>query len=252
MTASHYKKIISVILVAASIMNTYSIKISKNSEQSFLLNARMIRNFASAITCGFSLFLFEFPANCNADTPPNPPQLFGLKKGRLLPCKAISNCISTSSVNSVEKYSRPWEFDKPADEEFAQIIQVLETDPYLKIAEKDPANYYVRAEAKSATPPTGTDDIELLLNSKDNIITYRSNSREVIMAGTQLIGDGGSNRNRLTSIQRKLNVREMGMNDDVEQYIRKTDQLGFLQRIAAASQPNEINFVDNSVPEKVE
>eukprot|EP00597_Dinobryon_sp_UTEXLB2267_P008615 CAMPEP_0170084492 /NCGR_PEP_ID=MMETSP0019_2-20121128/19681_1 /TAXON_ID=98059 /ORGANISM="Dinobryon sp., Strain UTEXLB2267" /LENGTH=217 /DNA_ID=CAMNT_0010300619 /DNA_START=92 /DNA_END=745 /DNA_ORIENTATION=+ len=176
--------------------------------------------------------------------------LYGLKKGRLLPCKAKSNCISTSSVTSVEKYSRPWEFTNPPIEEFQQIVKVLEDDPYLKVADKDDSKFYIRAEAKSAVPPTGIDDIELLLNDKDNIITYRSNSRDVVMAGSQVLGDAGSNRNRLDSIKRKLAVKEMGMTEDTEVFLKKNDQLSIFQRISAASQPSDINFVDNSVPEE--
>ena len=187
-----------------------------------------------------------------ADTTVAQPQLFGLKQGRLLACKARSNCISTSSVNSLEKYSRPWEFEKPVEEEFSEILNVLKSDPYLKVADQDASLFYVRAEAKSAVPPTGTDDIELLLNGKDKIITYRSNSRELVTAGTQVIGDAGSNRNRLDSIKRKLGVNDMGMNADAEQFIRKTEQLSIFQQIAAASKPNDINFLDNSVPETQE
>lgn len=179
---------------------------------------------------------------------PNQVKVYGLKKGRLLPCTSKSNCISTSSINSVEKYSRPWEFSTSPTEEYRQIVSVIDSDPYLSIAEKDEANLYVRAEAKSAVPPTGIDDIELLINSKDKLITYRSNSRDVLMAGSQVIGDGGSNRNRLNSIKLKLKVEEMGLNDEAESYIRKGDQLTIFERMAAASQPNEINFLDNSVP----
>lgn len=196
-----------------------------------------------------SSFLSIEPVLADTTTVEQPQQIFGLKQGRLLPCKARSNCISTSSVNSLEKYSRPWEFVKPVEEEYSEILNVLKSDQYLKVADQDSLQFYVRAEAKSAVPPTGTDDIELLLNGKDKIITYRSNSRELVTAGSQVIGDAGSNRNRLDSIKRKLGVSDMGMTADAEQYIRKTEQLSIFQQIAAASKPDEINFLDNSVPD---
>jgi len=49
-------------------------------------------------------------------------------------------------------------------------------------------------------PPSGTDDVEFLVNKLDSIIAYRSNSREVVMAGSNNIPDGGSNKNRLLSM----------------------------------------------------
>jgi uncharacterized protein (DUF1499 family) len=134
------------------------------------------------------------------------------------------------------------------EEEYSEILNVLKSDPYLKVADQDSSQFYIRAEAKSAVPPTGTDDIELLLNGKDKIITYRSNSREVVTAGSQVIGDAGSNRNRLDSIKKKVGVSDMGMTTDAEQYIRKKEQLSIFQQIAAASKPDDINFLDNSVP----
>ena len=51
---------------------------------------------------------------------------------------------------------------------------------------------YMRAEAKSAVPPSGIDDIELFVNELDHIITYRSNSRDVVMAGASVVPDSGS------------------------------------------------------------
>jgi uncharacterized protein (DUF1499 family) len=202
------------------------------------LNNRII--FSSILISSF----INFPCIA-ADT-----QINGLKNDRLLPCKAVSNCISTSSVNSVEKYSRPWEFiQATADEEFDIAQKIIQEDKYLKLVDVDKDKGYLRAEAKSAVPPSGIDDIEVLINKKDKIITYRSNSREVIAAGSEIIGDGGSNKNRLVSLRGKLGVKEMGLDDETEQFIKKENSLNFLQKISAASKPSEINFLDNSVPE---
>ncbi len=113
----------------------------------------------------------------------------------MLQCKAVSNCISTSSVNSVDKYSSPWVFEDDIESDFQKLTKILEDDKYLKLIELIPDKLYLRAEAKSAVPPTGTDDIEILINPLDKIITYRSNSREVNQLPTTLqpVGDGGSN-----------------------------------------------------------
>lgn len=176
-------------------------------------------------------------------------QINGLKKGRLLPCKTISNCISTSSINSIEKYGRPWTFENDPKSEFNAIIEAIKSDSFLKIVDTNDDILYIRAEAKSAVPPSGIDDIEFLVNGLDKIIAYRSNSRETLMAGTQLIGDGGSNRNRLESIKRKLGVSEMKVADDADDYFHSEETMQLFDKMMQMSQPNAINFVDNSVPE---
>lgn len=174
---------------------------------------------------------------------------YGLIKGRVQKCKTLSNCISTSSVNSLDKYSRPWEFTGDGDKMYSDLIKVVSDDPYLKLADKDDSLHYLRAEAKSAVPPTGTDDLEFIVNSADHIITYRTNSRDVIVAGVDnVISDAGSNRNRLENIRRKLGVGEMGMTSDVESYMRENEKIPFFQKMQAASMPNELNFLDNKTP----
>ena len=174
---------------------------------------------------------------------------YGLKKGRLLPCKSESNCISSSSIKSYEKYGRPWSFAGEPDAQFEKLVRTIQSDPYLRLVENDPAAKYARAEAKSAVPPSGVDDVEFLINGADRIITYRSNSRELVRAGMQVVGDAGSNRNRLEGIKRKLGVSEMQMDTETEAYLKETSALGLLQQMRMASEPSEINFVDNSVPE---
>lgn len=175
---------------------------------------------------------------------------YGLVNSRLLKCKQKSNCISTSSINSVDKYSLPWEFEeKSADDEFAAIVAAIKSNNYMKIATEDAEKHYVRAVAKSAVPPTGTDDIEFLVNGADKIITYRSNSRQVVSAGTGIIGDGGSNRNRLNAIQSKIRAKSMRQASEFENEYssRKADNLNFIYENfniqAAAQEPSEINFI---------
>ena len=189
----------------------------------------------------------------HAENPPATEKLYGLKKDRLLPCKTKSNCISSSSISSLEHYGRPWSFSATdGDGEFKKITSALKavTEFPLKVVEVDESKRYVRVETKSAIPITGIDDIEFLVNSLDNIITYRSNSREVIMAGPENVGDGGSNKNRLEVIRRKLGVTEMGMNDEAEDFMKANEKLSIFDRMNMASQPNEINFLDNKVPSK--
>ena len=177
--------------------------------------------------------------------------LYGLKKDRLLPCRSRSKCISSSSINSREKYGRPWSFDdaKPGKNQFEEIKTALNDIAYLNVKDVNDDKLYIRAEAKSAVPPSGIDDIELFVNELDHIITYRSNSRDVVMAGASVVPDGGSNRNRLSAIQRKLNLKEMSLNPEVEEMLgAKPDFFSYQKR---AQSPSDINFLDNSVPDKV-
>ena len=175
--------------------------------------------------------------------------LYGLRKDSLLKCKTFSNCISSSSIQSIDKYGRPWAFssDKSGKEEFQDIRKVLEAQEYLKVADINEDKLYIRATAKSAVPPSGTDDVEFLVNGLDHIITYRSNSREVIMAGTNNVPDGGSNRNRLSTVQRALGVKEMSVNAEAEAYFDTKPDFFTYQK--QASKPSAINFIDNSVPD---
>lgn len=176
---------------------------------------------------------------------------YGIVKGRLLKCKTQSNCISSTSVNSVEKYGRPWEYSTTADDVFNRISTLIQTDKSLdlKLVEQDKTQNYIRAEGKSAFPPNGVDDVEFQVKDADKIVSYRSNSRDAIKAGTQLIPDGGANKNRMMTMRKKLALREMDMSDETEQFIKREENLLYFQRLRENSLPNEINFIDNSVPD---
>ena len=182
-------------------------------------------------------------------------QQYGLKKGRLLVCKQKSNCISSSSITSLDgKYGIPWTYNKDAKDEYNELVNIVKSNKLLKLIDINDDNYYIHAEAKSAVPPTGIDDIEFLLNPIDKIITYRSNSRDLIYAGTDPLPDGGSNKNRLEEIKRALGVKEMSTNvndedDEDMKYIKEFDNMNFITKMQVLSQPNAINFEDNSVPE---
>lgn len=70
------------------------------------------------------------------------------------------------------------------------------------------------------------------------------------MAGTQIVGDGGSNINRLNTIKRRLGVNEMALSEDGEQAIKDSKNIQYvdIKRMIKASEPSEINFLDNSIP----
>ena len=225
----------SFILASNIIFSTWSLDINSNI---------MRQNVASASTLLTSV-----------ESKPNE-QIYGLKKGRLLPCKMQSNCISSSSINSLEKYGRPWSFSKSPDEIYIELVKAIKSDNYLTLLtddnEKNTNNvdlkYYIHATAKSAVPPTGLDDIEFLINPLDKIITYRSNSRELLMAGFSSVPDGGSSLNRLESVRRKLGLKEMQQSTEVDDYVKTVSNMNIISQMKMMSEPNDINFIDNSVP----
>ena len=103
-------------------------------------------------------------------------RLYGLDRDdRLLKCKTNSNCISTSSVKSLEKYSAPWAFTTDAKQQFEELKRVVNKYELLKIVDQDDDKLYLRAEAKSAIPIGGIDDVEFKINALDMIIGYRTN-----------------------------------------------------------------------------
>ena len=115
----------------------------------------------------------SYPVISNAET--SQQQQYGLKKGRLLVCKQKSNCISSSSITSLDgKYGIPWTYNKDTKDVYNELVNTIKSNKLLKLVDTNDENYYVHAEAKSAVPPTGIDDIEFLLNPIDKIITYRS------------------------------------------------------------------------------
>ncbi len=198
---------------------------------------RIARN---TIATSLLIFTLNRPTGAIDGTP-----YYGMKDGSLLSCKAKSNCLSTSSVKSLDKFSPPWLYNGDVESMYNNLLKVIQSDPLFKVVETVPSTY-IHVEAKSAVPIGGTDDIEFLFNDKDKIITYRSNSREIIAAGPEILGDGGSHKNRLESIKRKINVKVSDQNEEMEEYMQEIEsKYNFIQKIQMASQPSDINFLDN-------
>jgi len=113
-----------------------------SSRLKFSLHAKDIRlipvKFLFALHVGFSLNYIE--AAVATDKP-----LYGLQNGRVLTCARQSNCLSTSSVNSIEKYARPWFYgDIGENQAWKSLLQVLSSSDLLNVAEVDDEKFYVR------------------------------------------------------------------------------------------------------------
>ena len=206
-------------------------------------------------TAATAALLSSFLANplstqAAVDTP-----LYGIVKGRLRVCPAISNCISTASFRSLDKYGKPWVYSSDTETIWTALKQELASNALFKVVETKDDIKYIHAEARSALPPTGVDDVEFLLIPEDSLVTYRSNSREVVFAGTAALGDGGSHANRLLTIRKHLKLQEMGVDAEDESFYREQQNPGFLDKLKTGfgyidSKPADINFLDNSVPLK--
>lgn len=138
---------------------------------------------------------------------------------------------------------------------------MVKENKLLTLEEADEEKLYVHITAKSSVPPTSLDDIEFLINPQDKIITYRSNSRDVVFAGTQQLSDGGSNKYRLQQLQRKLAVKDMGdYGSDVDEYFQNNNSglpfdgllpsANLFKYQSMANEPSDILFLDNK-PEAV-
>lgn len=199
-----------------------------------------LRRLAAGVGC-------SLPLLCGTPVPAAPAD-FGVVNGRLRACPQQGNCISTAAVSSLEKYGRPWVVGGGSEEAWEALQRELAANKLLTVVEKDDQTKYIRATAKSAVPPSGVDDIEFLLLPAEGLLTYRSNSREVVRLGGGVVGDGGSHLNRLRSIRSHLGLREMGSEPDED-----AGGGSFLDKLRSgfgytANGASEINFLDNSVP----
>jgi len=138
---------------------------------------------------------------------------FGLDRdSRLLGCNPSENCVSTSAVNTPGKYSEPWSYVSKSNSARQAWIALLELAKYdtlglgLKLVEADADNFYLHATSPSKIPPGSFDDLEFLFKPLDNIVLYRSSSRDALLVYPfqQPISDQNSNLNRLEKIRNEL------------------------------------------------
>jgi uncharacterized protein (DUF1499 family) len=110
--------------------------------------------------------------------------------------KGPFNCIATASVKQVDQYAPPWTFQCSADEALARLKGVVQSDSSMQLLEEAPR--YLKVKAIRGL---STDELEFLVNDKDNVVTFRSAE-----TGEPSVSDFGANRSRLDSIRKKGNV----------------------------------------------
>lgn len=122
---------------------------------------------------------------------------------RILPCnKSVSgapaNCVSTASVKQVDLYMAPWTWPEgtSAEEVVGRIKGIVDTDGTLQMVEQHDNRYFRLRAARNFN----YDEIELVVNPLDRVITFRSQQVE----GPESVSDFGANRKRLEDIRKRI------------------------------------------------
>ena len=132
-----------------------------------------------------------------APTPPRPARALpvaalGPRDGRLAPCPATPNCVSSFEVGEWAMPAIPYVGDRRATE--ARLLRVLAGTPRVKVARHD--GDYLRAEFTSRIFRF-VDDVEFLFDDAARVVRFRSASR----VGRS---DLGVNRRRMTELAARM------------------------------------------------
>jgi uncharacterized protein (DUF1499 family) len=116
----------------------------------------------------------------------------GLPEGKLAPCPASPNCISTQSVEP-KKHMPPLPYSGSREESRQVILSIVKSMPRVKVvAETD---NYIHAEFRSRIFRF-VDDVEFLFDEGEKVILFRSASRTGY-------SDLGVNRRRMQKISER-------------------------------------------------
>lgn len=124
------------------------------------------------------------------------PNNLGVKDGRLAPCPASPNCVSTTAADT-EHGIAPIAYTGETAVAHEAILALLQTDPQFTIIADTPT--YIRAEARTAVMQF-IDDVEFYFDETESLIHFRSASRLGY-------GDGGTNRQRMEEIRQMYENR---------------------------------------------
>ena len=117
-----------------------------------------------------------------------------------------TNCVSTASVRQLDQYLPPWTYNGMSRAEVvARLKGVIESDSNLSLIVDQPNYWKVQA-----TRSFNVDEIELVFNDADEVITFRS-----IQVGGPSVSDFGANRSRLEAIRIKAQLGVMGQEYDL-------------------------------------
>eukprot|EP00903_Cladosiphon_okamuranus_P006941 g6755.t1 len=131
------------------------------------------------------------------------------RNGRLLGCSSSENCLSTSAVKVPGKLGSPWEYSRQtsdADRAFASLVEAVKDTAEVTLKTIDAKGYYILAEFPSKVPPGSVDSVEFLVKPEDQIVLYRSVSRDTLFLYPlqQPVSDQGKIKERLEGIRKDL------------------------------------------------
>ena len=118
-----------------------------------------------------------------------PPNL-GAEEGRLAPCPAMPNCVSTQGVDERHRID-PIPYATSTGEARDRIMRILRSMPRTRIITDTPT--YVYAEVRTAFLGH-VDDVEFTFDEQARVIHFRSGSRLPYW-------DQGVNRRRMEAIR---------------------------------------------------
>ena len=122
-----------------------------------------------------------------------PPEGSVMRDGRLRPCPATPNCVSTQATDASHQMP-PIPFAGSPAEAMARLARVVEGMPRARIVARE--GDYLRAEYRSLVFRF-VDDVEFVVDSAAGVIHFRSASR----VGR---GDLGVNRRRMREVTRRF------------------------------------------------
>mmetsp|Transcript_25718 Transcript_25718/g.52718 ORF Transcript_25718/g.52718 Transcript_25718/m.52718 type:complete len:272 (+) Transcript_25718:86-901(+) len=144
------------------------------------------------------------------------------REGRLRPIAADENGVSCSSVRNPSRFAAPWNYSTfsidsvtlPKKIEIGAVAawndlkrEVSAQSGVVVLESVDgPEDYYLRATAPTPGSSTSSDDIEFTLKPEDQLVLFRSVTREAVFLYPlqQPVSDRGSNLQRLEEIRSRL------------------------------------------------
>jgi uncharacterized protein (DUF1499 family) len=124
------------------------------------------------------------------------PQSYSIEK-----CSTSSKspCVSTANVKQLDLYLPPWTFEGPVNEVMSRLKGAIVTDTTCQIVKQD-GNRYLKAEAKRSDLFGTIDELEFIINEKDQVVTFRS------MANDENNDFAGINKKRLEAIRKRAGI----------------------------------------------
>lgn len=107
-------------------------------------------------------------------------------------------CVSTANVRNLDLYLPPWTFDRSSDEVMSRLKGSIVADPSCQIVQQD-GNQYLKVEAKRNDLFSTIDELEFVINDKDQVVFFRSRASNENT-------DFGINKKRLEDIRKRAGI----------------------------------------------